>query len=185
MSLLSSTFPSGPLVLDASVLLNLLATGNAPEILNALGVPCWVEERTAAEVRRSPGERTDSMPLRALFDDGYLQSCRMSPAAYDVYISLISGPSAHALDDGESAAIAVAATGLGSVVLDDKKARRICSECFGQVSMVSSLLLLVEAARRAQWHEDRLLHVIQRAREVSRMSIVPAERTWFMSFCPA
>jgi hypothetical protein len=109
----------------------------------------------------------------------------MSPAAYDIYLSLISGPSVQALDDGESAAIAVSATGLGSVVLDDKKARRICSECFGQVSMTSSLLLLVEAARRAQWDGERLLYVIQRARDVSRMSIVPAERTWFMTFCPA
>jgi len=180
----SSTFPAGPLVLDASVLFNLLATGAAPDFLKALDVPCWVEERTAAEVRRMPGERAESMPLLPLFDGGHLRLCRMSPSAYDIYLSLISGSSTEALDDGESAAIATCVTGLGSIVLDDKKARRICAERFGQVSMASSLYLFVEAARRGDWDEERLSDAIQRARDVSRMSVVPAEREWFTSLCP-
>jgi hypothetical protein len=180
----SNTFPAGPLVLDASVLFNILATGVAPDILTALDVPCWVEERTAAEVRRMPGEKTESMPLLSLFDGGHLRLCRMSPTAYDIYLSLISGPSTETLDDGESAAIATCVTGLGSIVLDDKKARRVCTKRFGQVSVASSLYLIVEAARRGEWNEERLLDAIQRAREISRMSIVPAERAWFKSLCP-
>ncbi len=93
LSLPSNAFPTGPLVLDASVLFNLLGTGMPKEILLALGVPCCVEERTAAEVRRMPGERIESAPLQPLFEDGCLQLRRMSGQAYDTYLSLLGGPS--------------------------------------------------------------------------------------------
>lgn len=174
----------GLFVLDASVLFNLLATGIAADTLEALGVPCWVEERTATEVRRFPGEKAESMPLQTLFGSGHLRLCRMSPVAYDIYLSLISGPSTQTLDDGESAAIAMSVTGVGSVVLDDKKARRICSERFSHVSIASSLHLFVEAASRGNWGDQQLVHVVQRARDVSKMSIIPTERAWLASVMP-
>lgn len=185
MTLPSSNFPAGPLVLDASVLFNLLGTGRPQELLKALGVPCLVEERTAAEVRRMPGERTESAPLRPLFDDGCLTLCRMTTQGYETYLSLLSGPSTDTLDDGESAAIAMAVTGAGSVVLDDKKARRILAARFPGCTSGTSLSLLVEAAHRAAWSEQQLLHAISRAREISRMAVVPHERMLFSVLFPA
>ncbi|NPT57266.1 hypothetical protein GNZ13_22475 [Paraburkholderia sp. 5N] len=145
-------------------------------ILRAIGVACWVEERTAAEVRRLPGERSESAPLRLLFDDGCLQLCRMSEQAYETYLSLVSGLPAETLDDGESAAIAIAVHGIGSVVLDDKKARRILSERFTESRCGSSLSFLLAAATRANWSAQDLRAAITAARNVARMAIVPEER---------
>lgn len=179
MSLPSSEFPAGPLVLDASVLFNILGTGKPKAILQAVGVECWVEQRTAAEVRRMPGQRTEGAPLQPLFEDGCLQLCRMSDDAYETYISLVGGAPTETLDDGESAAIAVATNGLGSVVLDDKKARRILSSRFGVANPGSSLTLLLTAATRANWTLQELRAVITAARTVSRMAVIPDERTLF------
>lgn len=179
LSLPSSEFPGGPLVLDASVLFNLLGTGMPKELLQALGVACWVEERTAAEVRRMPGQRTESAPLQPLLDDGSLKLCRMSERAYETYLSLLSGPSTDTLDDGESAAIAMAVEGLGSVVLDDKKARRILAARFPRVASGTSLSLIIEAARRAAWSEEKLRDAVTVARDVSRMAVVLHERALF------
>lgn len=179
LNLPSSGFPAGPLVLDASVLFNLLGTGRSTELLRALGVPCWVEERTAAEIRRMPGQRTESAPLQPLIDDGCLNLLRMSEQAYETYLTLLSGPSTDTLDDGESAAIALAVDGLGSVVLDDKKARRILATRFPDVRSGTSFSLIVEAARRAEWSEQMLRDAVSMARSVSRMAVVFHERALF------
>jgi predicted nucleic acid-binding protein len=179
LSLPSSVFPSGPLILDASVLFNLLGTGTPKELLRALDVPCWVEERTAAEVRRMPGQRTESAPLQPLLMDGCLKLCRMSERAYETYLSLLSGPPTDTLDDGESAAIAMAVEGLGSVVLDDKKARRILAARFPGFASGTSLSLIIEAARRAAWSEQELRDAVTMARNVSRMAVVLHERALF------
>ena len=179
LNLPSSEFPSGPLVLDASVLFNLLGTGMPKELLQALAVPCWVEERTAAEIRRVPGQRTESAPLQPLLDNGCLKLCRMSERAYETYLSLLSDPSADTLDDGESAAIAIAVEGAGSVVLDDKKARRIFATRFPGVASGTSLSLIIEAARRAAWSEEKLRNAVTLACDVSRMAVVLHERTLF------
>lgn len=176
----SSEFPAGPLVLDASVLFNLLGTGRPKEVLQAIGVVCWVEARTAAEVRRMPGQRVESAPLQPLFDDGCLKLCRMSEQAYETYISLVSGPPTEALDDGESAAIAIAVDGFGSVVLDDKKARRVLSNRFADSARGSSLSMLLAAAMRANWSMQELRTVIAAARTVSRMAVVSEERALFV-----
>ena len=171
-------------MLDASVLFNVLGTGSPKELLRAINVPCWVEERTAAEVRRMPGQRTESAPLRPLFDAGCLSVCRMSEQAYETYLSLLSGPSTETLDDGESAAIALSVDGLGSVVLDDKKARRILSTRFGKVASPTSLSFIVEAARRAAWGEQQLRDAITQARSVSRMAVLFHERAIYDELFP-
>ncbi|WP_321910227.1 hypothetical protein [Paraburkholderia sp. J11-2] len=103
----------------------------------------------------------------------------MSDVAYETYISLVSGPPTQTLDDGESAAIAVAVDGLGSVVLDDKKARRILSSRFELASPGSSLTLLLAAATRANWTLQELREAITAARIVSRMAVVPDDRSLF------
>ncbi|AEA60135.1 hypothetical protein bgla_1g14650 [Burkholderia gladioli BSR3] len=166
-------------MLDASVLFNLLGSGVPKDFIRALDVPCLVEERTAAEIRRMPGERAETAPLRALIDDGLLQLCRMPETAYITYLSLVTGTSADTLDDGESAAIAMASDGAGGVVLDDKKARRILRERFPSLGYGSSLALMVMAAQRAGWELERLQDALTKARSTSRMAVVPDERPIF------
>ncbi len=126
-----------------------------------------------------PGQRTEGAPLQPLFDDGCLQLCRMSDQAYETYVSLVSGLPTDTLDDGESAAIAVAVDGFGSVVLDDKKARRIFSTRFKLASPGSSLTLLLAAATRANWSLDELRAAVTAARTVSRMAVIPDDQALF------
>lgn len=65
------------------------------------------------------------------------------------------------------------------MVLDDKKARRILATRFPDVRSGTSLSLIVEAARRADWSEQMLRDAVSMARSVSRMAVVLHERALF------
>lgn len=184
MSLPSNPYFTGRPILDASVLFNVLATGCPVELLRALGIVCFVEARTAAEIKRMPGEFRESQPLLSLLNDGCLQIVRMSEQAYQIYLSLVGGASLGTLDDGESAAIALAADGGGCVILDDRKARRIHCSRFPDVPCASSLLLFFEAARRGGMSDEQLRGMLRRARSVGRMAVLKEERSLFEAICP-
>ncbi|WP_124496631.1 hypothetical protein [Burkholderia contaminans] len=180
MNLPSDLLPRSPLVLDASVIFNILATGFAADIIDAIGLPCLVEVRTRREVKRHPRpDATNGDPLEPLIVCGAVQIATMSSTAYRFYLGLVSGDSAAALGDGESAAIALAADANHAVALDDGKARAIRSRQAPHVATVSSLGLIVGAAQARQWTAEKLRHAISDARKYARMGIVVGERGFF------
>lgn len=125
-----STFSrrAGPLILDASVAINLLGTGDAAAVLKALGRRAVIADRAFREVRRHPlPERSHDAELLALSDAGLLHVANIEGAAYDVFIELASANITGGLDDGEAATIALAVAGNldGVPVLDDRKARNV------------------------------------------------------------
>jgi predicted nucleic acid-binding protein len=126
---------SGGLVLDTSVLINLLATEAMAPILGALAVPCYAPEQVITEVRRHPvtGETfsADSHPLRGT--SAGIAILSLADAELDLFLGIVGAPAGDALGDGEAAAIAVAASRGLDLVIDDRKARRILRERFGQV----------------------------------------------------
>lgn len=180
LNLPSDLLPRSPLVLDASVIFNILATGFAADIIDAIGQPCLVEMRTRREVKRHPRpDAANGDPLEPLLVCGALQIATMSSTAYRFYLGLVSGDSAAALGDGESAAIALAADANHAVALDDAKARAIRSRQAPHVTTVSSLALIVGAAQASRWAEGKLRQAISDARKYARMGIVVSERAFF------
>ncbi len=180
LNLPSDLLPSTPLVLDASVIFNILATGFAADIIDAIGLPCIIEVRTKREVKRHPRpDAASGDPLEPLIICGALQIATMSSTAYRFYLGLVSGDSAAALGDGESAAIALAADVNHAIALDDGKARAIRSRQAPHVATVSSLALIVGAAQASRWTEEKLRQAILDARKYARMGIVVGERALF------
>jgi predicted nucleic acid-binding protein len=135
---------SGGLVLDTSIWINLLATEAMEIILGALPVPCFAPEQVIAEVRRHPttGETftTEAHPLLQMSPKVSVIS--LGGAELDLFLEIVGAPAGDALGDGEAAAIAIAASRGLDLVIDDRKARRILRERFGQV--------------RAHWSVDLL-----------------------------
>lgn len=177
MTWLSDYLPRGGLVLDASVVINLLGSGEAIDLLRGLGHPCLIEQKTLEEVWRHPipGHNLASV-LTALQADGTLQEKRMTEAEYDTFVSLVHAPLGVRLDDGESAAIAIVARGAG-IVLDEKRARKRIAEAWPGVAVVSSLRLMVSSAHRQSWPEARLTRAVQMARTHSRMGVPKDDST--------
>jgi predicted nucleic acid-binding protein len=148
------------LVLDTSVLINLLATEAMEAILDALAVPCHAPEQVVAEVRRHPVTGVifpaDSHPLRTMSSGVSILS--LEGAELDLFLGIVGAPASDALGDGEAAAIAVAVSRGLDLVVDDRKARRLLRERFGQVRTYWTVDLLqahpVVAALDHSWADE-------------------------------
>lgn len=171
MTLLSDHLPSGTLVLDASVVINLLGTGRPVEVLAGLRQRCLIEQKTLQEVKRHPipGFKLEER-MDMLFRDGLLEAVRMTDAEYEVFIELVHAPLGVRLGDGESAAIAIASRGAG-IVLDEKRARRRVAEMLPALPAVSSLRLVLTSAHRQNWTASEAAELVALARLHSRMGV--------------
>lgn len=171
LTLLSDYLPQGTLVLDTSVVFNLLGSGEPIDFLRGLGHPCLIEEKTLKEVKRHPIPGRDlAAALNTLFIEEILQEARMTEVEYDTFIGIVHAPLGVRLDDGESAAIAISARGAG-IVLDEKRARRRVSEGMPDVVVVSSLKLMLTSAHRQSWSLGRLKEAVEMARLHARMGV--------------
>jgi predicted nucleic acid-binding protein len=171
LSFLFDHLPSGPVILDASAIINLLGTEDMPGVLRALGVHGMVEERTLDEIKRHP---IDGQDHRAMFGElmgqGVLTVERMTEAEYETYLDLVSRSLAARLDSGESAAIALTHRG-HAVILDENKARGIVARDFKHVHQTSTLRLLLTAGHRGGWALGRVQELVLAARRNARMGV--------------
>jgi predicted nucleic acid-binding protein len=179
LNLLSDHLPPGRPVLDASVIINLLGTKEPVAVLEALGRKSIVEQRTLREVLRHP---IPGLPIEPVLVElkarDLLEEVRMTDEEYEVYLTYVSPPLGSRLDDGESAALAVAARG-ACVVIDERKARRRAAEETPSIVVVSSLKLFLTSAHRAGWDVFRAKQLVEEAVQNSRMS-VPREDASFL-----
>ena len=134
------------LLLDASCLLNLYATGRMIEIAAALpwqlAVVDYVLEHEALYVRAIGAyeEQGETVPvdLSPLVDDGLLLVVRLeNPSEEASFVEM-----AATLDDGEAITGAIALNRGYSVAIDDRKARRVLGEKAPEVRLVSTLELV-------------------------------------------
>jgi len=123
----TSTLQGRGLVLDASVAINLFASGQAPEVLGAWPTPVFVERRTRSEVR-SLRDREAPLPREATtaiaWDDveasGLVTTVDLREADLDLLVRF-----SFDMDSGEAAAGAFAVANQLELAIDDRKARRV------------------------------------------------------------
>ena len=175
LSLLFDHLPHGPIVLDASAIINLLGCGDIQGVVRALGCVCLVEQRTLNEVQRHPVPGQNHGPvLDELRQLGMLSIERMTGGEYETYLSLVQGSITSRLDSGESAAIALTSRG-HPVVLDENKARTVVARAYPNITFCSTLKLLVTAGMRASWPVDRVQQLVISARRNARMGVPRGE----------
>lgn len=168
----SSNFLSNPrasFIADASVVINLNATGRAADIIKAVPIPFLVTENACAELEAGVrnGHR-DYPQLLELIDAGCMQRRSLGMVGRTVYESLIDGSTLRTLDDGEAATIAHAHETNGIALIDERKARTICAASFPGLVVVCSAELLMHvaigAALGTQEQADALANAISGAR---------------------
>ena len=141
----SMTNPRGRLLLDASCLLNLYATGRMRDIAASTGYQFEIADyvlqyETLYVLQTSPegtGEERIPVDLDTLIDDGLLRVVELEgddPLASFVRLASL-------VDDGEAATGALALHRDCSVAIDDRKARRVLGEIMPEVTLVSTLEL--------------------------------------------
>ena len=154
------TYPLELILLDASCLLNIYATGRLRDIALALpyhlGVAEYVREREALYVwrRGATANEDERVPvdLTPLVDEGLVQVARLErPEEVFAFVDF-----AAVMDDGEAVTIALALHRGYAVATDDRKARRVLAERAQSIQLFSTLDLLKTWAERASVSSDEL-----------------------------
>lgn len=163
-----------PLIGDASVVINLVATGVAREIIKSLPYPFLVTSNACSELREGAQKGySDHAELAKLVEDGVVVEVALSDAALPFYEQLVAGSNLQTLDDGEAATIACAWTMSAVALLDERKARKLCASLFPSMQLLSSAELLMHQALLDRFGVERRGDLIFRALKVGRMRVLP------------
>lgn len=176
--MISSSFLTDPrcvLVADASVVINLNATGCARAIMAALPNRWAVTDNARAElIQGMRNGHDDADALQGLIDARAIDLVTLGEKGGRVYETLIDGSALRTLDDGEAATIAYAHEANGIALIDERKAMNLCAGSFPQLPVVSTAeLLLHEAVVQALGPEGHI-GAITGALRKARMRVPPA-----------
>lgn len=175
--------PSAPssqtIVVDASVAINLNASGSASQILRAHPGTFVVTGNVVGELGRCARTGRDDRSLAvALIAAGVLAQVTLQGGALNRFEMLTIGNSADTLDDGEAATIAYAAEVTGVALIDERKARRICAARSPSVPLLSTIDILREETVAKALGRDALRDAVDRALRHARMHVAQADRSW-------
>jgi predicted nucleic acid-binding protein len=166
---------------DASVLINIVASGAAETILMALNGRLLVVDAVQDEIKFDPRDPEPRQPrqgvLTRFFEDGLLRPLKLSPEALDLFFELVQAPRPDNLGDGEAAAVAAAFHTGASVATDDSKAQRICRSQFPELEVVTSVDVFRDpsvVAALAGRLPEALLSAVSRG----RMRVPKRDRPW-------
>lgn len=173
------TDPTTLLIADASVAINLIATGYAIPILDALPHRLGISEIAAGEVEDG---RLNGYPsaetLGTLVQGGKLSLLNMGSVAEQHFERLVIGSTTDTLDDGEAATIACAVERKATPLIDERKATRICATRFPELRVASTGDILSHPAVAAALGDDFLAEAIFNALRTAKMRISPRLQGW-------
>lgn len=167
------------IVLDASVIINLLATGNACAILQALKATHVVTGNVIREIEGGVNNgRQDFKLLTELIDAGALQVEELVGPSLEHFFDMVSGPTSSSLGDGEAATLAFAYSNGFSAAIDEKKATRIAGERFEAMKLITTVDILAYEPMQALLGRDVLARATLQALQVARMQVRPHQFKW-------
>lgn len=116
------------LIIDACILLNLIATGRIREILSVIAqnsMICVLVKNESLYLRKEEDiNENESVDIDDLINQGVIQICDCETIdEQELFVNL-----AASLDDGEAMSLAIALSRNWQLATDDKKARRIFRE---------------------------------------------------------
>ena len=157
------------LALDASVVINLLATGYPTPILKALAVPIVVVYNVVQEIERgATNGRQEIDLLTRMIDEQIVRVVELEGEALQMFFGLVSGSASQSLGDGEAATLAFA-HGMGcTAAIDEKKATRLAADRFGSLRLVTTVDILAHDAVRTSVGDGLLADATFQALWVAR-----------------
>lgn len=162
-----------PVVLDTTVILNLLATGIGEAILNCLQTECFIAAAAAQEALYIRAD-DPAQPVRGVSLEPWVAeklvalTATEGPEEENLYVQFASE-----LDDGEAMSLAICCSRDYILATDDRKARRIAGSLRPKaVSVLPSAEILHRWAECTAASEERIREILRsietRARFVPR-----------------
>lgn len=166
-------------VVDASVIINLNATGCAEEIIRAYGVRLSASEIVGRELLQDPvNGRNDAALSRLLLDNGLLDFVPLQGEAERYFEGFVSGTARETLEDGEAATLAIAIASSRQAILDEKKAIRISTERFHGIEVISTSDILASSRVQHALGLDQVGEALFRALRDARMRVQERHYKW-------
>jgi predicted nucleic acid-binding protein len=171
--------PAAVLVADASVMINLNATGFAHEILTALQRRVAIVNIAWEEVEAGEREgRQNIDPLRGLVETGIIELVDLNDGAERYFEQLVVGPATMTLDDGEAATIAYSVEHGAVAIIDERKAWRVCRERFSAIRMGSTVDMFSHPDVERILGRKNLSEAVMNALQGARMGVLPHCFQW-------
>lgn len=169
-------------VMDASVVINLLATGCFSALLARTPGRFVIVQQVKDEVRIDPLTRKPHENVLAPFiDNGAIQLVDLGDSELNTFIDLVGAPAPDDLDDGEAATIAYASHNLACPVIDESKGRRICREKFPALDVIDTIDLLRMVKHDDGFSEMDFIRGIEGALTIGRMRVAEHHLEWLSS----
>jgi hypothetical protein len=163
---------SGILVADASVWINLVATGRAADHLRVFGGRMVITEMALRELDGGrPKGRQTAYEVSGLIHVGLVEVVRHSPVQDDVFLSLVAGAAADTLDDGEAATLVYAHSRSSIAVIDERKATALCARRFPELVVRSTTDLFLASETFEALGEIVVIESIFAALKSARMRV--------------
>jgi predicted nucleic acid-binding protein len=167
------------LVLDSSVVINLLATGYAASILKALAMPVVLTGNVVREVEFGSSNGGQEVGLlREMIADQVLLIRELEGQALETFFALVSGPASESLGDGEAATLALAHARGCSAAIDEKKATRLATDRFTMMRLVTTVDILAHQGVRTGLGNTQLADAVFQALRVARMQVREQQFEW-------
>ena len=171
--------PAAVLVIDASVVINLNATGYAREILTAVQRRVAVVDIAWEEVKAGGRQGRQNIDLvRDLVDGGIIKLVDLDERTERHFEQLVVGPATMTLDDGEAATIAYSVVHGAVAIIDERKAWRVCGERFPALRMSSTVDMFAHPAVESTLGRKSLSEAVMNALQRARMGVLPHCLQW-------
>lgn len=173
--------PMADLAVDASVVINLSATGRYGEIVEALPHRIVVVDVVEQELEsgRAVG-RTDAIALDNLKGANQVTIASLEGDAIETFRTLVEGSAADTLDDGEAATLSYAVEHGATALIDEKKANRICEKRFPGVYRAATVDILshpaVIGALGPEGHREAVFNALY----YGKMRVLPHHQNWIV-----
>jgi predicted nucleic acid-binding protein len=161
-----------PLIADASVWINLVATGRIEAHLSTLHCSISITSIALRELERGrvKGRQTADKLSELIRSDRVLVEPFSSDTG-DIFMTLVSGPASETLDDGEAATLTCALASKARAVIDERKATAIAARRFPQLAVISTTDLLLHPTARIELGEEITANSIFKALQNARMRV--------------
>jgi predicted nucleic acid-binding protein len=174
------------LVLDSSVVINLLATGHPGWILRALGVPVVITENVVREIGQGAATGRPELDLLArMIGDQGVRVVELEGNTLETFFDLVSGSASESLGDGEGATLAFAQGHGCSAAIDEKKATRLSAARFTSLHLVTTVDILAHPAVRVALGVTGLAEATFKALDMTRMQVREHQFDWVSSLIGA
>lgn len=160
------------LVCDASVWINLVATGRIETLLRSLPVDLVITTTALAELENGRAKgRQAAAEVESLIGTRLIREVSLGSSDEATFLGLVAGPSRLTLDDGEAATIAYALGAGAGALIDERKATKLCADRYSELTVMSTTDLLFADPIVSSIQSSDLCECLFLALTVARMRV--------------